>query len=255
MDDRACSRRARRRARLALRRRPPQRDERRLERRSDAGALLPERRDPRPSAGRVGRPPVGALFLLPLWNPVLVAELVGTLASLASGRFVMQCALGGGRSQFDAMGVSLRDRVRLFESGLDTIRRLLAGDEVNGARIAPVAPEPIEAWIGAQAPPAIDRAARLGDAWLAGPDATWRRREDFARPLPRAVRRPRSDTDGHRDPARRPRRVFGRRSARVADPVLARGYRGFDPSATIVGGARTPSRDGSRSSARWATPT
>jgi alkanesulfonate monooxygenase SsuD/methylene tetrahydromethanopterin reductase-like flavin-dependent oxidoreductase (luciferase family) len=151
----------------------------------------------------------------------------------------MQCALGGGRSQFDAMGVSQRDRVPLFESGLDTIRRLLAGDEVNGARIAPVAPEPIEVWIGAQAPPAIDRAARLGDAWLAGPDATWRQAKELL-----DLYRARCDVHG-----RTPTAIAIRRDVHVgpsdgeahsvADPVLDRGYRGFDPSATIVGSPET----------------
>src|SRR5262245_18423323 len=37
----------------------------------------------------------GALYLLPLWNPVLVAEQTATLAAIAQGRFVLQCALGG----------------------------------------------------------------------------------------------------------------------------------------------------------------
>ena len=53
--------------------------------------------------------PAGALFLLPLWHPVLLAEQIGTLASIAAGPFVMQCALGGGAEQFDALGVSIRD--------------------------------------------------------------------------------------------------------------------------------------------------
>ena len=48
----------------------------------------------------------GALFLLPLWHPVLVAEQIGTLAALAPGRFVMQTAIGGGAPQFGAMGVA-----------------------------------------------------------------------------------------------------------------------------------------------------
>src|SRR6516165_6464666 len=48
--------------------------------------------------------PAGALFLLPLWHPVLLAEQVGTLAAIASGRFVVQTAIGGGREQFRAMG-------------------------------------------------------------------------------------------------------------------------------------------------------
>ena len=56
--------------------------------------------------------PAGALFLLPLWHPVLVAEQIGTLASIAQGRFIMQCALGGGDEQFDAFGVPIdSDRV------------------------------------------------------------------------------------------------------------------------------------------------
>ncbi len=45
----------------------------------------------------------GALFLIPLWHPVLLAEQVATLAAIASGRFVLQCAIGA-RDQFEGMG-------------------------------------------------------------------------------------------------------------------------------------------------------
>ena len=111
---------------------------------------------------------------------MLVAEQVGTLAAIAPGRFIMQCALGGGAEQFGAFGLTTRDRVARFEHAVDIVRRLCAGEEVNEnepwkierARIAPVPPEPLEVWIGAAAPPAIDRAARLGDAFLVGPEAT-----------------------------------------------------------------------------------
>ena len=40
--------------------------------------------------------PVGALFLLPLWHPVTVAEQVGTLATMSEAPFVIQTGLGGG---------------------------------------------------------------------------------------------------------------------------------------------------------------
>ena len=76
----------------------------------------------------------GALYLLPLWHPVLLAEQVGTLASIADGRFVLQCGLGGGSGQFGPMGVSLRARVSRFEAALDIVRRLLAGEEVDPTR-------------------------------------------------------------------------------------------------------------------------
>src|SRR4029077_10887203 len=57
----------------------------------------------------------GALFLLPLWHPVLLAEQLATLASIAQGPFVMQCAIGGGAEQFGALGATLRDRGSRFE--------------------------------------------------------------------------------------------------------------------------------------------
>src|SRR5438105_15745601 len=58
--------------------------------------------------------PAGALYLLPLWNPVLVAEQVGTLAAIVSGRFILQCAIGGGAEQFAALGADIRRRVSTF---------------------------------------------------------------------------------------------------------------------------------------------
>ena len=188
--------------------------------------------------------PSGALFLLPLWHPVLLAEQIGTLASIASGPFIMQCAVGGGAEQFDALGVPIKTRPSRFEAALDIVRRLCAGDEVSTdapfaisrARIAPVPPQPLEVWIGAAAPPAIDRAARLGDAFLIGPEAVPAEvtslvetyREACARhgrtPATVAVRR---DVHVGADDAD---------AQRVAGPILERGYRGFDPAAPVVGG-------------------
>src|SRR5690349_20497175 len=84
----------------------------------------------------------------------------------------MQCALGGGHEQFAAMGASMRTRPSRFEATLYTVRKLCAGEAVDNVKIAPVPPEPIEVWIGGAAAPAIDRAARLGDAFLVGPEAT-----------------------------------------------------------------------------------
>ena len=183
-----------------------------------------------------GDAPAGALYLLPLWNPVLVAEQVGTLAAIARGRFILQCALGGGDEQFAGMGVPLRKRVSRFEDGLAVVRRLLAGDEAGGARTAPRPPEPVEVWIGGHAAPALDRAARLGDGWMAGPEAT----DEQAAALITGYR----EACGRhgRDPGvmaiRRDVHVGadGGDARRVAGPVLDRGYRGFDPAATVVGG-------------------
>src|SRR5580704_104524 len=48
--------------------------------------------------------PIGCLFLVPLWHPVLMAEQIGTLAAMSSGSFIIQTGLGGGAGQFRAMG-------------------------------------------------------------------------------------------------------------------------------------------------------
>lgn len=48
---------------------------------------------------------VGALFQLPLWNPVLLAEQVGTLAAATTGRFVLVAAIGGTIDQFTGDGL------------------------------------------------------------------------------------------------------------------------------------------------------
>ena len=202
---------------------------------------------PERQAGSVPERQAGALFLLPLWHPVLVAEQIGTLASIAPGRFVMQTAIGGGAPQFDAMGTPLKGRAARFGRALDAVRRLVAGEEVSDdegacgyrfhhARIAPVTPEPLEVWIGATALTGIDRAARLGDAWLAPPEVVPSEAHDLAREyLARC-------TDHGRPPwavaVRRDVHV-GRDSAAaraVAEPVIAGGYRGFRPEAFVVGG-------------------
>lgn len=126
-----------------------------------------------------GDKPFGALYLLPLWNPVLLAEQVATLANIGAGRFIMQCGLGDDR-QGRAMGVDMRRRVGMFEASLATLRGLWQGETVDEARywqlerarIAPLPPVPVEVWIGSLAPPAIDRTARLAEGWLAAPNLT-----------------------------------------------------------------------------------
>ena len=192
-----------------------------------------------------GDRPAGALYLLPAWNPILVAEQVGTLAALAPGQFVLQCAVGGG-DQMAAMGAPATGRGPRFEQSLDLIRRLLAGEEVDGVRVAPLPAQRLEVWIGGHAAPAIDRAARLGDGWIAAPWAT----DDQAEELADAYRKACESHD------RAPGEVVLRRDVhvgaddenawRVARPVLDGGYRGMDPGATVVGGPETVARRFSR---------
>ena len=190
-----------------------------------------------------GDAPAGCLFLLPLWNPVLLAEQVGTLAAIAGGRFIVQVGLGDDEAQFAAMGTTVRTRVSAFEQSLDAVRRLLAGEVVSAsgrfsfreARLALRPAEPVEIWIGASAPPAIDRAARLADGFLAAPGATLAQARE-------QIRHYRERCAAH---GRSPAAVAVRRDVYVADSradaeaatgaIVKAGYRGFDPSALVIG--------------------
>lgn len=188
--------------------------------------------------------PAGCLFLLPLWNPVLAAEQIGTLAALHDDRFVLQCAIGGGDEQFRALGATLRTRPSVFEAGLDVIRRLLAGERVTatvgslhieGAQIAPRPAEPVEVWIGAAADPAVARAARLGDGFIVGPEAP---PDEVARLVERycaecaALGKPAGPIALRRDVHVAPTDA---EADAQAGPVIAAGYRGFPPGATVCG--------------------
>ncbi|MFN0093951.1 MAG: LLM class flavin-dependent oxidoreductase [Dehalococcoidia bacterium] len=194
-----------------------------------------------------GDKPAGCLFLLPLWNPVLLAEQVGTLAAIHSGRFIVQCALGVGRQQFNAMGANMKTRPSAFEESLDICRRLWAGETVasNGrftfteARIAPLPPEPIDIWIGGTVEPSIDRAAKIAEGWLGGPDLTPDKAKSWA-----AFYQERRAAHGFEQGVTAIRKdIFVGESdahaARIAEPILAKGYRGMDPSATVYGSPET----------------
>jgi len=190
-----------------------------------------------------GDRPAGCLFLFPLWNPVLLAEQVGTLAAIARGRFIVQCGLGDGADQFGAMGVEIKTRPSAFEQAFDAVKRLLAGETVTmtgrftfeNARVALRPADPVEYWIGASADPAIDRAARLADGWLASPGlvpAEAKRQIDYYRARCATYGRTPSAIAIRRDV------YVGESAADVeaaAGPALRGGYRGFDPAALVAG--------------------
>lgn len=190
-----------------------------------------------------GDRPAGALFLLPLWHPVLLAEQIGTLAAIAEGPFIVQCALGDGPQQFNALGVELRHRPSRFEESIAILRHLFAGEKLShtgrwnftDARIAPLPPEPIEFWVGASADPAIERAARLGEGWLAAPGLTY---EDASIQL-ETYRRACADHERTPSAVAIRRDIYVGESSEearaVAEPIVARGYRGFDASAPVYG--------------------
>ena len=185
--------------------------------------------------------PIGCLFLLPLWNPVLVAEQVGTLASLHPGPFLLQTGIGDGAERFAAMNADLRTRGATLDESIRVIKALFAGESVDserfgitGAQVSPRPPHGVRWWIGGGATGPLHRAAREGDAWYGGPHVT----ADNAAML-----------DIYRGEAERLGRtseVVVRkdiiilrdhdRATRLGDDLLARGYRGMTREMVVYGG-------------------
>jgi alkanesulfonate monooxygenase SsuD/methylene tetrahydromethanopterin reductase-like flavin-dependent oxidoreductase (luciferase family) len=186
--------------------------------------------------------PAGALYLLPLWHPVLLAEQVGTLAAIMPGRFILQAAIGD-LHQRRAMGMPMKDGATMMEVSLDMMRRLWDGQKVSEDRfwnvaeasIAPVPVEPVEVWIGASAIPAINRAARLGEGWLASPGLTLAGARDSLNHYQQACAE-----HGRVPQATAIRKdVFvgedTHQARSVVQPYIDRGYRGMDPQALVFG--------------------
>ena len=187
--------------------------------------------------------PAGALYLLPLWHPVLLAEQIATLAAIMQGRFILQCALGGERPQSEGMGVDMKYRVPMFEDSLDIMRRLWAGETVTherfwnikNARIAPLPAQNIEVWVGSSAPAALNRTARLAEGWLAQPGLSLQGATDQLNQYRQAC------AEHNRQPnAVAVRRdIFVGASTQEAEEfkskAVAKGYRGFAPESMLVG--------------------
>lgn len=115
------------------------------------------------------------LMLLPLADPVRLAEDAASLSVLSGGRFDLGVGLGYRALEFDYFGRNLKNRPSLMEEGIEILRRAFRGDAINfsGKRfdigdiaVAPVAQRTPRLLMGGMAEPAIDRAARIGDGFL-----------------------------------------------------------------------------------------
>lgn len=123
------------------------------------------------------------VILLPLHQPVAVAEELATLDVITGGRLIFGAGLGYRDAENRALGQDPRARVGRLEEGLAAIERLWMGEPVTyrgrhvvleGARISmrPLQRPRPPIWLAASADAGVRRAARLADAWLMNPHAT-----------------------------------------------------------------------------------
>jgi len=115
------------------------------------------------------------LMLLPLADPLRLAEDAATLAILSEGRFDLGVGLGYRELEFNYFGRSLKNRPSLMEEGIALMRAAWTGEpihfsgkryNVDGLQVTPTAQHLPNIYMGGMAEPAINRAARLGDGFL-----------------------------------------------------------------------------------------
>ncbi len=123
----------------------------------------------------VGDVPLGCVLLAPFHHPVVLAEQLGTLAAFTERPFTAAFAIGDTEAQFAAFGMALKSRTVRTDEVVELVRRLLGGEEVSfegryhrleKVRVGPLPETPIRLWVGGRRGAAVERAGRLGDAWV-----------------------------------------------------------------------------------------
>ncbi len=119
----------------------------------------------------------GNILLLPLLNPVHVAEEAATMDVLSEGNFVLGVGLGYREGEFEAFGISLKERAARFTESISLMRQLWSGEKVtfhgkfynvtnHGISHRPLRVGGPPVWVAGLVEAAVKRAARIGDAWL-----------------------------------------------------------------------------------------
>jgi len=118
---------------------------------------------------------LGAI-VLPLHDPVEVAEIIGVTDTICGGRLWTTLAAGYVEAEFNMFGKSLKDRAALMDEGLEVIVRALSGERFtwNGRDIfvRPLPPSGTsQIMVGGGVPAAARRAARNGvGLWVLQPE-------------------------------------------------------------------------------------
>jgi alkanesulfonate monooxygenase SsuD/methylene tetrahydromethanopterin reductase-like flavin-dependent oxidoreductase (luciferase family) len=135
-------------------------------------------------AAEAGSMRVGiTVYLLPLLNPVAVAEEAASLDVITGGRFIFGVGLGYREAEDEAFALAAGERVKRLRAHLQVVKALWTGQPVDfespycrlhGATMAlrPVQQPHPPVWVAANNDRAVERAAEIGDTWIINPHAT-----------------------------------------------------------------------------------
>lgn len=121
------------------------------------------------------------VHLLPLHNPVAIAEELATLDVLSGGRITAGFGVGYREKEYRAFGIPYAERFRRLDEAIPVIRALWRGETVTAegrfgtirearVHLLPVQPGGPPVWLGAFTPRGIRRVAEHDACWLAPPD-------------------------------------------------------------------------------------
>ncbi len=141
-------------------------------------------------AGVTSRVRLGlAVVNLPFYAPVVLAKALTTLDVVSGGRLVAGLGLGWSREEFAAVGVAYDGRGARAEEYLALLDSIWRDEVVShDGPLYPLPPSRIDpkpvqrprprVILGGGAPPALERAGRLADGWVAGSVSTLERTAD-----------------------------------------------------------------------------
>ncbi|MPZ55063.1 MAG: LLM class flavin-dependent oxidoreductase [Rhizobiales bacterium] len=123
-----------------------------------------------------------AVTVLPLHNPIRVAEQWATLDLLSNGRVDFATGRGYDAREYEPFGVDFSDNQSIFEEGLEVVRKLWNADgrishhgkhyHFDDVRITPKpVQKPLPAYVGSFSKPSIELAARLDCGLIVAPFA------------------------------------------------------------------------------------
>jgi alkanesulfonate monooxygenase SsuD/methylene tetrahydromethanopterin reductase-like flavin-dependent oxidoreductase (luciferase family) len=149
-----------------------------------------------------------AVLVSSLHDPLQLAAAVTAVDRLSHGRLDLGVAPGGGFRQFSAFGVEKDTFVRRFTEGLELMKaawsdapRVTFNGRFRQVDDLPIQPKPAQRphppiWFGGQAPKALARAVRHGDAFLGAGSSTTANFAEAVKTVRRELAEPGRDATG-----------------------------------------------------------
>jgi probable F420-dependent oxidoreductase len=117
-----------------------------------------------------------SVLVLPYHNPVELAKYAATLDHMSGGRVTLGVGVGAMTEEFEALGISMRQRGALTNECIAIMKELWTNPDpsyhsgrwhFSDLKFSPkpVQKPHIPLWVGGSSPGALKRAATMGDGW------------------------------------------------------------------------------------------